>query len=96
MNGEFVRDDDRIKEKTNLEKEMDLVRNIVMVNEQLNEANNNFEFAEDELADYYTYQIKANQAKLNYLIKQAKTKGITSDMINQIKISLVDKEQDAG
>jgi len=43
--------------------------------------------------DYYTYQIKANQAKLNYLIKLAKEKGIEVDMINDIKFSLWDDEE---
>ena len=46
----------------------------------------NFEFAEDELIDYYLYFIKASQAKLNYLLKNAKKQGITIDMINEISI----------
>lgn len=37
--------------------------------------------------------MKANQAKLNYLIKIAKMKGITVDMINDIKYSLSDEEE---
>ena len=53
--------------------------------EELKIANRNFEYAKDDLVDYYTYQIKANQAKLDYLIKIAKTKGIEVDMINDIK-----------
>ena len=56
----------------------------------------NFDFVEDEMIDYYTYQIKANQSKLNYLIKEAKSKGITIDMINQIKIKLYNEELDVG
>ena len=35
-------------------------------------ANNNYQFAESDLIYYYIYEIKANQAKLNYLIKMAK------------------------
>lgn len=95
MKEEFVRES-KIKDKTDLEKEIELVRNIIVVKEELKSANENFEFVEDELIDYYTYQIKANQSKLNYLIRQAKTKGITIDMINQIKISLYNEELDAG
>ena len=38
-----------------------------------------------ELIDYYIYQIKANQAKLGYLLRLAKAKGITIDNINQIE-----------
>jgi len=39
----------------------------------------------NDLVDYYVYQIKANQAKLDYLIKLAKLNGIEVDMINDIK-----------
>ena len=95
MKEEYVRES-KIIEKTDTEKEIELVKNIIEVKKELKAASTNFEFVEDELADYYTYQIKANQSKLNFLIKQAKTKGITIDMINQIKISLFDEELDAG
>ena len=54
--------------------------------------NKNFEFAELDLVDYYIYQIKANQAKLNYLFKLAKAKGITIDSINQIEYSNYEEE----
>lgn len=86
MQEEFVKEELKIIDKTDLQKEMELVRNIINVKEELKIAIKNFEFVEDELIDYYTYQIKANQAKLNYLIRQAKIKGITMDMINQIKL----------
>ena len=56
-------------------------------------ANRNFEYAKDDLVDYYIYQIKANQAKLDYLLKLAKTKGIELDMINQMKFSLWNEEE---
>ena len=57
------------------------------------EANNrNFEYAQDDLVDYYTYQIKANQAKLNHLIKLAKAKGIEVDMVNDLRFSICDEE----
>ena len=48
----------------------------------------NFEYAEDDLIDYYTYQIKANQAKLDYLIKIAKRKGIVLSRVNELKTRL--------
>ena len=51
-------------------------------------ANKNFEVAEDDLIDYYSYQIKANKAKLDYLIKEVKTKGLAVDMINSLEIGL--------
>lgn len=95
MQEEYIKES-KIKDKTDIEKEIELVRNIIKVNEEIAAANNNFQFAEEELVDYYTYQIKANQSKLNYLIKQAKTKGITNDMINQLKIKLLNQELDVG
>lgn len=95
MQEEFIRES-KIVDKTDIEKEIELIRNIIEVNEEIAAANSNFQYAEEELVDYYTYQIKANQSKLNYLIKQAKTKGITNDMINLIKIKLLNEELDAG
>ena len=44
------------------------------------------------LVDYYIYQIKANQAKLDYLIKLAKATGITIDTINQLKYENYEEE----
>lgn len=84
MKGEYVREE-KIMEKTEMEKELELIRTIIKTREELKIANRNFEYAQDDLVDYYTYQIKANQAKLDYLIKIAKTKGIEVDMINDIK-----------
>lgn len=95
MQEDFIRES-KIVDKSDIEKEIELIRSIIKANEEISAANRNFEFAEEELVDYYTYQIKANQSKLDYLIKQAKTKGITNDMINQIKIKLISKEQDVG
>ena len=47
------------------EKNIQLISNIIETTKELNKAHNNFEFAEDELVDFYTYQIKALQSKLN-------------------------------
>ena len=81
-----------IKEKSEIEKEMELIKNIIKTREELKCDNKNFEFAEQELVDYYIYHIKANQAKLYYLIKLAKANGITIDIINQIKYEKYDEE----
>ena len=51
----------------------------------------NFEYAEDDLIDYYTYQIKANQAKLDYLIKIAKRNGLVLSKVNEFKFRLFSK-----
>lgn len=58
------------------EKNIQLISNIIETTKELNKAHNNFEFAEDELIDFYTYQIKALQSKLNYLTRVAKIKNI--------------------
>ncbi len=93
MQNEYYVREEKIIEKTEIEKERELIRNIIKTREELKAANRNFEYAQDDLVDYYTYQIKANQAKLDYLIKLAKTKGIEVDMINGIKFSLWDEEE---
>ena len=96
MQNEYYVRENRIVEKTEIEKEIELVKNIIKTREELKIANCNFEYAKDDLVDYYTYQIKANQAKLDYLIKVAKTKGIEVDMINDIKFTLWDDGEEAG
>ena len=95
MQEEFIREI-KITEKTEIEKEVELIQNIIKVNDELITANYNFQYAEEDLVDYYTYQIKANQSKLNYLIKQAKTQGITNDMINQMKLKVLNEQLDVG
>lgn len=85
MQNEFLYvKEELIQEKTEIEKESELIANIVKTREDLKKANRNFEYAQEELVDYYIYQIKATQAKLDYLIKLAKSKGITVDIIKEI------------
>ena len=73
------------------QKEIELLKCIRDAKRELNTANKNFETAEAELIDYYTYQIKAHQAKLDYLIKIAKRNGIVLNRINELKIRLLRK-----
>ena len=94
MEEDFIKEI-KIQEKTEKDKEEELIRNIIRVKDELVIASKNFNFVEDEMVDYYTYQMKANQSKLNYLLREAKRKGINTDMINQIKIKLYSQEQDA-
>lgn len=89
---EEYRREEKIVEKTEMEKEMELIRSIIKTREELKSDNKNFEYAKEELIDYYTYQIKANQAKLDYLIKLAKLKGIEVDMINNKKYTFLGEE----
>lgn len=93
MQNEYYVKEEKIIEKTEIEKEIELIRTIIKTREELKANNRNFEYAQDDLVDYYTYQIKANQAKLDYLIKLAKAKGIEVDMINDIKFRLWDEEE---
>ena len=57
----------------------DFVEAIIKTRRDLNDCINNYEFAEGELIDYYLYQIKANKAKLSYLVKEAKKNNIIED-----------------
>lgn len=74
-----------IKGKSDKEKEIELMQTIIETKEMLKVARSNFEYAEDDLIDYYTYQIKANQSKLDYLIKIAKRKGLVLSRVNELK-----------
>ena len=77
-----------VKGKTDREKEIELMQTILETKEMLKLAISNFEYAEDDLIDYYTYQIKAHQSKLDYLIKIAKRKGIVINRVNELKVRL--------
>lgn len=76
------------KKNKNIQNEIELLKSITETKRELFIANKNFEVAEDDLIDYYSYQIKANKAKLDYLIKKVKTKGLVVDMINSLEIGL--------
>lgn len=70
-------DEDYIKEtvlfdKTDIDKREELLKSINKTKMILEQSRINFELAEDDLIDYYAYKIKANQSKLDYLIKLAK------------------------
>ena len=93
MQNEYYVKEKRIIEKTEIEKEIELIKAIIKTREDLKVANRNFEYAQDDLVDYFTYEIKANQAKMDYLIKIAKAKGIEVDMINDMKYTLTDEEE---
>ncbi len=75
MYSEFVKEF-QISEKSDLEKDNELLMNIQIVKNNLSNMYNNLEFADSDLIDYYTYQIKAEESKYSYLIKQAKKKNL--------------------
>ena len=77
------------KGKTEKEREIELMQNIIETKEKLQNARKNFEYAEDGMIDYYIYQIKANQSKLDYLIKLAKKKGVILSRDKEVKIRMI-------
>ena len=72
--------------------DLEFIKSIIKTKRELEIANKNFDIAEAELIDYYSYQIKANKAKLSYLIREAKKNGYAVDMINELKAQIIEKE----
>lgn len=72
--------------------DLELIKSVIKTKRELENASRNFNIAEDELIDYYAYQIKANKAKLSYLIKEAKEKGYELDMLNELKIKIQERQ----
>ena len=94
MQEEIYVKENKIIEKNEVEKEVELIKVIIKTRQDLKNANKNFEYASEDLVDYYTYQIKANQAKLDYLIKLAKSQGLEVDMIKNMMYKLWSKEEE--
>lgn len=72
---------------------LDLISSIFRTQRELINATKNYEFAEGDLIDYYSYQIKATKSKLDYLLKSAKNKGIVMDRIKQIEFKANENSQ---
>ena len=87
MREEYIREK-KVIEKTDKERREELVKSILTARDELYQLNKNFEYADEDMIDYYTYELKANQSKLDYLIKFAKSKGISLDMIEAVKMKL--------
>lgn len=85
MSEEYIKEQ-KVIDKTEDEKDLELIISILKTKQDLDLAHKNFEYAEEGLIDYYAYQIKANQTKLDYLMKKARKKGIALDMINEMYI----------
>lgn len=68
------------------ERDMSIVKSILESQKRLDLANTNFQYARGDLIDYYTYQIKSEQAKINCLLKQAKDKKIVLDTVKAKKM----------
>ncbi len=92
---EEYRKETKIIDKNEQEQEIELIKTIIKTREELKCDNKNVEHATDGLVDYYAYQIKANQAKLDYLIKLAKLKGLEVDMITDKKLTFLYEDETA-
>lgn len=91
MERDFIREQ-KIIDKTDKQKENELIVSIINTRRELIDAHKKFDFAEGELIDYYTYKIKASQAKLDYLTKQAKSMGLMLEYVNGVYFRLNGKE----
>ncbi len=85
MYNEYVKEQ-KIEDRTDEEKNEELIKSVIEAKIELNNANINYEYAEDELIDYYTYQIKALQAKVDYLTKKIKKRGLILDISQRAKL----------
>jgi hypothetical protein len=93
MQEEFIKEEKKIISKNDKEFNTILIQSIINTYNNIEVARKNYEFAEGELIDYYLYEIKANQAKLDYLIKKSKKNGIELDMIDKIQIMNLEENQ---
>lgn len=85
MYNEYIKEQ-KIEERTDEEKNEELIRSVIDAKVQLNNANINYEYAENDLIDYYTYQIKALQAKVDYLTRKIKKRGIVLDISQRARL----------
>lgn len=87
MQNEFLREQ-IVKDKNENEINDDIIRSIVASKMELNNAHINMKYADPELIDYYSYKIKAAKSKLDYLIRIAKDKKLSVDMVKALDIDL--------
>ena len=75
-----------IIDKSEEEKNKELMDTILQTKKVINDANKNYEMAEGKLIDYFLYTMKAEQARLDYLITRAKKMGISVELGEQLNI----------
>ena len=92
MSGEYIQKR-KFKDKEKEAMNIMLIQSIIRTNKNIQVAQNNYEFAEGELIDYYLYEIKANQSKLNYLIKKSKKNGLELDRIKKLQMVKLEENQ---
>lgn len=63
----------KVMDRSGIDTYKELMSNIEKVKKTLERDYNNMQFVEDrDLVDYYTYKIKSEEAKYDFLIKEAK------------------------
>ena len=93
MVNEYYIRNNPIIEKSETDQDIELMKSLIKTKTELEIANRKYEFADEELIDYYTYQIKANQAKIDYLLKIIKKKGLILDIINETGLRLENRNE---
>ena len=91
MQEEYVKEQ-IINDKSKEDIDIELIKSIIKTKKDLNNINANYEFAERELIDYYLYQRKAMQTKLDYLLKKAKKRNLVMTKENEKRIYLLEDE----
>ncbi len=81
--------DVEIIDKSEEEKSKEIMNTILQTKKVIRDANINYEMAEGKLIDYFLYKMKAEQARLDYLISKAKKMGISVEMGEQLNIKNV-------
>lgn len=84
MNNEYVKETKTLKDKTDKETKLELIISIVKTRNDLQIAHNNYEYAEGNLIDYFLYEIKANQSKLDHLLKKAKELNMEMELVDAL------------
>ena len=87
MRDNFVREK-MLEEKKEKQVHQEIMKAIIETKQDLAFANQNYEYAQGDLIDYYVYEIKANRARLDYLMKKAKSKSIALDRIHEIQMRM--------
>ncbi|MDK2800840.1 MAG: hypothetical protein PWP27_2094 [Clostridiales bacterium] len=73
----FMQKKPPVKINPKMREKEELIANLNQAKKELDIANTNFEFAQDEeLVDYFIYKIKAAETRYQYLLKKAKEKNI--------------------
>lgn len=78
--------DDKKSNAQNINRNLELIQSIFRTQSELLSANSNYEYAEGDMIDYYSYHIKATKSKLDYLLKNAKSRGLIIDRTQQIEL----------